>query len=221
MTTLSSMEMDIIRSISLCGEHWKQAKGFSSNYYVSNMGRILSTKYRNAKRVEVMRPALDQNGYYRTVMDGKTVKVHRIVAENWLENPNRLPFVNHINCITTDNQVENLEFCTPKYNAWWSTKKGRIRQPLRPANTRHTNQEREWVRTQYLLIAKKLGHSLEDNLARARFYDDMCKKFPDMARASIKDWANGRWKSYHQDLTTQSVCNEHHIHIVSEENIII
>ena len=108
--------MDSIRSISLPGEHWKQARGHGLNYFVSNMGRLLTTRQYGSRIVAVMTPSLDPHGYYRTMLDGRTVKVHRIVAENWLENPLGLPVVNHIDCNPTNNRVENLEWCTTSEN---------------------------------------------------------------------------------------------------------
>lgn len=221
MTTLSTTEKASIRSISLSGEHWKQAKGFSSNYYVSNMGRLLTTRKYGASIVAVMKPAKDANGYYRTMMDGKTVKVHRIVAENWLKNPNHLRCVNHLNCNRADNRVENLEWCSTKYNAWYSTKMGNIKQPVRPANAVYTNKDREQVRKEYLKFTAGMGRTLAENMERRKFYETMKERYPLASDNAIKSWATGRWKSYQQSLTIPSVCEKHHSHIVLEENIVL
>lgn len=57
-----------------------------------------------------------RNYIHVSTSDRKSIKVHRIIAELFIPNPNNLPHVNHINGITTDNRVENLEWVTPGDN---------------------------------------------------------------------------------------------------------
>ena len=79
LTTPSTTAKIMFRSLSLSGEVWTPAKDKPSNYYVSNMGRILTTNWRNKNKTRVMKPALDACGYLRTVVGGKTTK--NIVAD--------------------------------------------------------------------------------------------------------------------------------------------
>ena len=129
MTTIFTQGMDSLRSISLSGERWKQAKGLSFNYFASNMGRIATIPFFGKNIAKIMSPAKDKCGYYRTVMDGKPVKVHRIIAETWLENPLNLPLVNHLDCNPSNNKIENLEWCSAKYNAYYGVHNGNIKIP--------------------------------------------------------------------------------------------
>jgi len=101
---------------------WKRIPGYSL-YEVSNYGEIKTFNWKNSGTQRVMRPAMDNSGYLRTMLkrdsDGKihTVKVHRMVALAFLENPENKSQVNHINGIRNDNRLINLEWVTHSENA--------------------------------------------------------------------------------------------------------
>lgn len=60
-------------------------------------------------------------------IDGKIVtkSVHRLVAQTFIPNPDNLSDVNHIDCDRTNNNVDNLEFCTASYNNKYREKYGK------------------------------------------------------------------------------------------------
>lgn len=59
-------------------------------------------------------------------VNGKIVSrlVHRIVASCFIENPDNLPQVNHIDCDPSNNNIDNLEWCTASYNCQYREKYG-------------------------------------------------------------------------------------------------
>tara|TARA_B100001094_G_scaffold329118_1_gene391144 strand:- start:161 stop:1510 length:1350 start_codon:yes stop_codon:yes gene_type:complete len=93
-------------------EIWKTIQ-YTPNYEVSNMGNIknkktnklLTINYERLKKDNKRaRPGLSHNGKI------KGYYLHRIVAEHFLDNPDNLPEVNHINGDFYNNKVENLEW---------------------------------------------------------------------------------------------------------------
>jgi len=68
-----------------------------------------------------LKPDVQKLGYYQVTLfdeDGKKFrkKVHRLVAECFIPNPDKLPFINHKDGDKTNNSVENLEWCTSYWN---------------------------------------------------------------------------------------------------------
>ena len=107
-------------------EIWKDCKGYEGLYQVSNLGRvwsIRSQKYLNG--------SIDKDGYiqvYLTAKNGKCKKerVHRLVALVFLDNPTRMPVVNHIDENKENNCVDNLEWTSIKDNANHGTRNKRV-----------------------------------------------------------------------------------------------
>ena len=114
-------------------EEWKDIEGYEGIYQVSNYGNIRRVdsivKYDNEKEVhynsKLLKPIKQGNGYYYINLNykgiGKTFRVHRLVAKAFIQNPDNLPIINHKNEDKADNRVENLEWCTYKYNSNYGT----------------------------------------------------------------------------------------------------
>lgn len=115
-------------------ELWKDIKGYEGLYKVSNYGRVKSmSRYRkgiNNKLVLLKDKILKSNddcskGYLVVSLSKenkhKNYKIHRLVAETFIPNPNNYPQVNHIDGDKHNNNINNLEWCSCKQNikhAW-------------------------------------------------------------------------------------------------------
>ena len=108
-------------------EEWKSIPGYEGLYEVSSYGRIKSLeRYRfnnggiQLLKERIMKP-LNYNGYKKVVLlkngSKKIEYIHRLVAKLFIPNPDNLPCVNHKDEDKSNNRVDNLEWCTVKYNS--------------------------------------------------------------------------------------------------------
>lgn len=110
-------------------EIFKEIKGFEGRYLVSNYGNVKSVCKYNETSERILRQYKHHTSEYLFVClvngynaeKGRTIyknyDVHRLVAETFLENPHGLPCVNHKDENKQNNSVDNLEWCTAKYNS--------------------------------------------------------------------------------------------------------
>lgn len=116
-------------------EIWKPILNFEGLYEVSNLGRIRSLGNYTHKGTHIKKPTKTEKGYLKIQLykDGKrfSFRVHRIVAEAFISNPNNLPEVNHKDENKLNNSVANLEWCDHVYNQRYGTRNQRISKTMK------------------------------------------------------------------------------------------
>jgi deoxycytidylate deaminase len=113
-------------------EVWKDTK--YENYQVSTEGKIrrkactVRREFLNRKGVtrvqitelpeQLLNGGVDRKGYVEVNIQGKKLKLHRLIAETFIENPDIEYYnqINHIDGNKQNNAPENLEWCTNRYN---------------------------------------------------------------------------------------------------------
>ena len=116
-------------------ELWKPIIGYEGLYEISNTGKVraletivlgrnrhgLCNRKRHAKQIAINK----SNGYEYVGLtkNGKQkhYPFHRLLAIHFIDNPNNYPCVNHIDENRMNNILENLEWCTYKYNTNYGT----------------------------------------------------------------------------------------------------
>lgn len=120
-------------------EIWKPIPGYQGLYEASTLGRIRSVDRptphpRNSnmpliRKGRILKSELDKYGYPVVTLskEGKTRthKVHRLIAETYIPNPDNLPQIDHRNSVKYDNQPKNLRWCTMQENNAWRDEKNR------------------------------------------------------------------------------------------------
>lgn len=115
-------------------EKWKQNKTYP-NYEVSTKGKI-----RNIKTGRILKTRINSRGYEQVCLHTNNIqhtkKIHRLVASTYLQDDtNDINYdmldINHKDGNKLNNSVDNLEYCSRKYNLEHAVATGLKREPNR------------------------------------------------------------------------------------------
>ena len=111
-------------------EIWKDVVGYEQFYQVSNNGRV-----RRKRDHYELSQQIGSGGYKQVVLSkggkSKPIPVHRIVAKAFIKNEFNYPCVNHKDEDKQNNNVENLEWCSYRYNINYGTRTSRANETKR------------------------------------------------------------------------------------------
>lgn len=110
---------------------------------------------------------------YRVVrVESKSFRIHRLIAEAFIPNPNKYLQVNHINHIQDDNRVDNLEWCTARYNS--SHRKQHLKKLVGASFHKEGSLSNPWQsRICIKGTSKHLGMFATEQLAHERYLQEL------------------------------------------------
>lgn len=132
-------------------EEWRTIPDWDL-YEISNYGNlrckdriIKNNAGEYLRKARMLKPAYDKYGYktFWFTQDGRkqNIKIHRLVAQVFIPNPENKPCVNHIDNNPSNNHVDNLEWCTMQENTDWMIVQGHFERTDEWLDNLHAAQE--------------------------------------------------------------------------------
>jgi hypothetical protein len=126
---MTKLSYAVSRFISRGVMEWRDVVGYEGLYMVSDFGMVL-----NVVMLNILTDTPNTDGYPEVSLlkDGKVKKkrVHRLVAEAFIPNPENKPVVNHLDETRWNNRVNNLEWATVSENINHGTRNARLAKKL-------------------------------------------------------------------------------------------
>ena len=181
-------------------EVFKPVTGFEDRYEVSNLGNVKSLRYRGIDGNEAILSnrwvTTDRNnGRYATVrlMDSRSEKdeqyrVHRLVAKEFVPNPEGKSEVNHTDGDTENNHASNLEWCTRSENQKHAIENGLAEPPESP-NPKNSGEKYGWENDDgrvFYGTPSELHREYPDGPGMSHLYKVVNEDYP--SNKSCKGW---------------------------------
>ena len=167
-------------------EQWKEIEGTNGRLLVSDAGRIKSL----LRDGRILKATADTKGYQRlrVTLDRKKLcfKVHRLVANAFIPNPENYPQVNHINGNKRDNRAVNLEWVRNIDNAHHAIRNGLWRSVYEGAALENERRKKPVIGTDKNGNVKRFDSVRDaERFLDSRHISDVLKG----KRAHVKGWS--------------------------------
>lgn len=165
-------------------EVWKDLERFCNLYQVSNTGKIRSLINNRILKPSIIayRKEKNKDGYKVVNIRKKIYYIHRLVAEEFIPNPEGKPFINHIDGNKQNNSVENLEWCTNSENILHAYRIGLVKQKMHKPKCYKTKRnnvfDERWTEEKYYQPNQKMIVQLDR-------YGNVIKIWDSMKQAGI------------------------------------
>ena len=177
-------------------EIWKDIKGYEGIYQVSNKGNVRSldrtviTKENKVRSLKgkLLKPATITHGYLGVNLCNKSYRVHRLVAEAFIPNPNNLPIINHLDEDKTNNCVDNLQWCTSQENNTYGTRLQKASDSMKKKENHGLNEQIiEMIKNQNKKVLCVTTNKVFDSIKEA-------SEFYNVSRTGISGCCKGKFK---------------------------
>lgn len=184
-------------------EVWKEIYGYKGIYFISNKGRVKSIDRRipNTNGVGtriikgcILKTSFNNKGYEIITLNKegkkKTCLIHRLVAINFIPNPNNYTDVNHKDENKSNNKVENLEWVTHKYNMNYGDRSIKASEKLKNTRTLSKNGKARKV------INIDTGKVFNTILEASWYYKINASGISQCCRGKSSNCGGFKWKYY-------------------------
>ena len=142
-------------------EQWRNVSGYEEHYQISNLGRVKSLK---RGRQKILKVRFYRDEEYLAVelfmhSKSKIIKIHRLVAEVFVPNPDGKPQVNHVDGNKLNNRMSNLEWVTVSENIRHAYYTGLIKKKsgCEHPDAKFTEEQIRYIRKVYKPFDKEFG----------------------------------------------------------------
>lgn len=156
------------------------------DYYITLTGKVFSLK---TMKFLKQSKGLGYNVVNLTNQNKKqkVELVHRLIASAYISNPNKKPFINHIDGNKLNNDIFNLEWCTPRENVVHAWELG-----LNHITDKHRESAKKTIKNAYT-IGSKLKQKKVIDTSTGKIYDyagDAAKELG-YRKETLTNWLNG------------------------------